>query len=296
MKENDLLEWVLDTAGERGYEAAYQLLLSRRQDLEDSPTLYYYLSCLACGAGRAGEGRLWLGEAILGRGFWYRPEALEDEDLAPLFGENLFADLTGLSRLRWAHAGRLGRPLFTWRRRQGEKLLVALHGNGQNAAHALADWREMNVQVEALQSPTVDCRGRFRWQGSEAEMAGLRGAAAEVARAGYQRVYWAGFSAGCEALMQGALGGLAPCDGLLLQSPWLPGLKRERQALGREMAARAIPISIFCGEEDEDCRQMACLLAQTVEEAGGRARLILQPGLRHQFPPRLGSEYQLALS
>ena len=89
MNEDVLLEEVLALAEQDGYEPAYDFLLAQRGAWKDGehPQIYYFLACLAAGAGRAPAALEWLAEAVEQKEYWYRPEVLDDGDLKPLFGD-----------------------------------------------------------------------------------------------------------------------------------------------------------------------------------------------------------------
>ena len=84
-KENDLLEETLSIA-ENGYAAAYQFLLEEYEKNPENygPQTLYFLACLAGGANLPEKALEWLTTAIHEKGWWYRPEVLEDDDLASL--------------------------------------------------------------------------------------------------------------------------------------------------------------------------------------------------------------------
>ena len=84
-KENDLLEETLSVA-ERGYAEAYQFLLAEYEKNPQGygPQTLYFLACLAGGAQLPEEALKWLKTAIAEKGWWYRPEVLEDDDLSAL--------------------------------------------------------------------------------------------------------------------------------------------------------------------------------------------------------------------
>ena len=80
MNEDVLLEEVLALAEQDGYEPAYDFLLAQRGAWKDGehPQIYYFLACLAAGAGRAPAALEWLAEAVEQKEYWYRPEVLDD--------------------------------------------------------------------------------------------------------------------------------------------------------------------------------------------------------------------------
>ena len=100
--ENDILETTLSIA-EKGYPEAYQFLLNTYEESPSSfgPQTFYFLACLSDGPGTALE---WLRKAIQEHNWWYRPEVLEDDDLAGLKNDAEFLSLKAISDDRYAAA------------------------------------------------------------------------------------------------------------------------------------------------------------------------------------------------
>ena len=132
-KENDLLEETLSIA-ENGYAAAYRFLLEEYEKKPENygPQTLYFLACLAGGANLPEKALKWLRKAILDNGWWYRPEVLEDEDLASLKNNFAFISLKSISDHRYADAVSRAKEVFTWERKNADNLLLAVHGNTQN--------------------------------------------------------------------------------------------------------------------------------------------------------------------
>ena len=132
-KENDLLEETLSIA-ENGYAAAYQFLLEEYENNSEEygPQTLYFLACLAGGANLPEKALEWLTTAILEKGWWYRPEVLEDDDLASLKNNVAFISLKSVSDNRYADAVSRAKAVFTWERKNADKLFLAVHGNTQN--------------------------------------------------------------------------------------------------------------------------------------------------------------------
>ena len=130
---------------------------------------------------------------------------------------------------------------FSWRGRAAGTLVLAVHGNGQNAGIARRDWAPLEragAQVETVQSSVVDCTGRFRWEYDGENYRQTADAARIVQDAGYERQVWAGFSAGCDMLLRTLLYTGLSCDTLALQSPWTPLLEKECAAVCRALAKK----------------------------------------------------------
>ena len=289
-KENDLLEQTLAVA-EGGYAAAYRFLQDAyEQDAEScGPQTLYFLSCLAGGSDRPREALEWLRKAIDGNGWWYRPEVLEDDDLAPLKDDPVFCALRSVSDARYAAAAAQARPRFSWERKTAENLLLAVHGNTQNAQTARADWTPVagtdgRWQIETIQSAEPDGYGTYRWSYDMRAYLPVADAIAAMREKGYRKLVCGGFSAGCDMLLRAAAFTPARCDMLILQSPWIPVLQDHAQTLTAALRQKGIALRIFCGAEDEDCLPLAKQLYDAAGCEGIDVRLTIQENSRHQFP------------
>ena len=289
-KENDLLEETLAIA-ENGYAAAYQFLL---EEYESSPEEYgpqtlYFLACLAGGANLPEKALEWLTTAILEKGWWYRPEVLEDDDLASLKNSPAFISLKSVSDHRYADAVSNAKAVFTWERKTADKLFLAVHGNTQNGPTARADWEPIlrnhpRWQLETIQSAEPDGYGTYRWSYDMASCIPVADAIESMRNEGYEKIVCGGFSAGCDMLLRAVLYTPARCDMLMLQSPWIPILKDRAEDLVNAVRRKNIELKIFCGACDEDCLPMAEQLYEIADREGIPVEFAVQEGSRHQFP------------
>lgn len=96
-KENDILEATLSIA-EHGYADAYRFLLAAYEQAPQNygPQTLYFLACLAGGTSRPVEALGWLRKSIAENAWWYRPEVLEDDDLALLRDNTEFISLKAI--------------------------------------------------------------------------------------------------------------------------------------------------------------------------------------------------------
>lgn len=85
-------------------------------------------------------------------------------------------------------------------------------------------------------------------------------------------------------LLRGVAFTPARCDVLLLQSPWIPVLEEDEEALVRGLRQKKIALEIFCGSEDEDCLPMAKRLYEVADREGLDVKFTIQEKSRHQFP------------
>lgn len=299
VKENDILETTLSIA-ENGYAEAYQFLLDTYEARPDSfgPQTLYFLSCLAGGADRPTDALHWLRTAITERGWWYRPEVLEDDDLEALKDDPEFASLKALSDARYAEAAAKSEAVFSWKQKTADDLFLVVHGNTQNGATARADWMPVfggddRWQIETVQSAEPDGYGTYRWSYDMASYLPVADAMESVRDKGYGKVMCGGFSAGCDMLLRAVTFTAARCDVLVLQSPWIPVLQEHSEALARAIRQKNIALRIFCGADDEDCLPLAKQLYAAVSGTGADVMLTVQENTRHQFPAGLYTAEEL---
>ena len=288
-KENDVLEETLSIA-ENGYAAAYQFLLEEYEKNPENygPQTQYFLACLAGGANSPENALEWLRKAILDNGWWYRPEVLEDEDLASLKNNPAFISLKSVSDHRYADALSGTKEVFTWKRKTADNLFLAVHGNTQNGQIARDDWKPLlretaQWQLETIQSAEPDGYGTYRWSYDMVSYVPVAEAIEQMQNQGYNKIACGGFSAGCDMLLRAIVFTPARCDMLILQSPWIPLLQDHTEALVNALRKKNIALNIFCGSEDEDCLPMAKQLYEAAAREGIHVEIVVQEGNRHQF-------------
>ena len=289
-KENDLLEETLSIA-EKGYAAAYQFLLEayKNHPEEYGPQTLYFLACLAGGTNLPETALEWLATAILEKGWWYRPEVLEDDDLASLKNNSAFISLKSVSDHRYADAMSRAKAVFTWERKHADKLFLAVHGNTQNGQIAREDWEPIvrdltQWQLETIQSAEPDGYGTYRWSYDRVSYVPVAKAIEKVQNEGYKKIVCGGFSAGCDMLLRAILYTPARCDRLILQSPWIPILNDHAEDLVKAIKRKNIELKIFCDACDEDCLPLAKQLYEITKREGIHVEFTVQEGNRHQFP------------
>lgn len=292
-KENDILETTLSIA-EKGYLEAYHFLRNAYQEKPQNygPQTLYFLTCLAGGANLPEEALEWLRKAIHDNKWWYRPEVLEDDDLAALKNNEAFLLLKSISDDRYAQAVFKSKALFSWKKKTANNLFLAIHGNTQNGPTARADWepivgRNSEWQIETVQSAEPDGYGTYRWSYDMTSYLPVARSMEKMQNEGYHKIVCGGFSAGCDMLLRAITFTSARCDLLILQSPWIPVLQEQTEALVRAISKKNIALRIFCGSEDEDCLPMARQLYAIGKKAGLKAELTVQANNRHQFPAKM---------
>lgn len=289
-KENDILETTLSIA-EEGYLPAYRFLLDAYEKAPEQfgPQTLYFLACLAGGSDQPENALRWLKKAILDHGWWYRPEVLEDDDLGPLTDNSDFSSLKSVSDARYADAVSKAKAVFSWERKTADHLFLAVHGNTQNAQTARGDWTQVlnggsRWQLETIQSAEPDGYGTYRWSYDMTSFLPVANAIEAMQNKGYEKIVCGGFSAGCDMLLRAIAFTPAHCDTLVLQSPWIPVLQEDMDAVIHALGQKDISLRIFCGREDEDCLPLAEQLYTAADRAHLDVKLTVQENCRHQFP------------
>lgn len=236
------------------------------------------------------EALAWLQKAIRDNKWWYRPEVLEDDDLAALKNNEVFRSLKTLSDERYAHAVSGSKALFSWKKKTADNLFLAIHGNTQNGEMARIDWEPIigensGWQIETVQSAEPDGYGTYRWSYYDrTSYLSVARSMEKMQNKGYHKIACGGFSAGCDMLLRAVTFTPARCDLLLLQSPWIPVLQDHAEDLIRAVSQKKMELRIFCGSEDEDCLPMAEQLYDGMKKAGLHVAFTVQANTRHQFP------------
>lgn len=289
-KENEILETTLSIA-EKGYPEAYRFLLKAYEENPSNfgPQTFYFLACLAGGANMPESALAWLREAIQENNWWYRPEVLQDDDLAALKSDAAFLSLKAISDNRYAAAVSKSKALFSWKKKKADNLFLAIHGNTQNGAVARADWEPIVGtsglwQLETVQSAEPDGYGTYRWSYDGTSYLPVAASIKSVQNEGYHKIACGGFSAGCDMLLRAVAFSPAACDLLILQSPWIPVLQDHSEDVVHAISQKNIELRILCGAEDEDCLPMAEQLYAVAKQAGCNVALTVQENTRHQFP------------
>ncbi|MEA5012196.1 MAG: hypothetical protein VB100_10820 [Angelakisella sp.] len=289
MTEELLLDTTLDILENNSSEAAYEYLKAQCQNIScKTSQVYNFLYCLAAVSGSQEEALGWIEEAILEKGFWYRPSVWEDDDLASLWNDPRFTACRKISDSRFVDAESGAHTLCTWQKATQPRLALTLHGNQQNMQHSRAAWQplaHLGWQVEQVQSKTLDSYDLYRWEDGGDGGQQLCHAIAQIPHwSQYQRRMLCGFSAGCGVILDAlALDNFA-CEELLLMAPWIPAIEKRGPQIMELLKLRGIRPIVLCGDKDKDCLPLAQLIAQQAEEAGVSLRLYVLPGLGHCFP------------
>ncbi len=284
--ENKILDETLNILDQQGAAAAYSFLLQGKSQLHDaSSQLYNFLYCLAALSERPDEALGWLEEAVLVKGYWYRPSVFDDDDLVSICDDARFLHCRGVSEQRYREAEAQSDTLCTWDGSKSRAILLALHGNQQNMMMCRPQWayfEKLGVQLECVQSKTLDSYQLYRWEDEAASQ--LAGVIDDIPWASYEKHYLGGFSAGCNEILKALVEADFPCQGIILQSPWIPYIHDHLAAVVDALRRRQAWVLIICGLEDDDCLSDAQQFAQSLAAHDIQIRAAWVKGLGHAFP------------
>jgi len=204
MREEQLLDKVLEILDESGPNEAYDYILSNKGlEYEHSSQLYNFLYCLSAAIGAKDESLSWIREAIIDKSYWYRPEVFQDGDLDPIRNEIKFLEYKKISDERYYKALKTASTLCTWKEIKYTKLALILHGNQQNMHSDKGYWKFLEnkgYQVEYVQSRIIDSYMLFRWEDNEETQLDV-----VIGKLPWERYYTrilCGFSAGCNEILK----------------------------------------------------------------------------------------------
>jgi len=284
MREEQLLDKALAILSENGASEAYNYLLSNKDLIDEhSGQLYNFLYCLSAVVGAKEESLAWIREAIIDKGYWYRPEVLEDDDLDLIRNESSYMECKKISDERYYEALKTTKTLCTWAEIKSEKLALVLHGNQQNMYSDNGYWKHLEkygYQVEYVQSKIIDSYMLYRWE--DAEETQLDSIIGKLPWDKYTTRELVGFSAGCNEILKTLLKTGITCEKIVLQSPWIPMIEDNLDSLLNVLAN--INIEIICGENDDDCLPNAKKFADETVKQGLNCKLQIIDGLGHSYP------------
>ena len=228
---------------------------------------------------------IWLNEVIVIKGYWYRPEVFEDEDLDSLREDNRFEELRAISDKRYMKAVEEAKTICTWDEIKGGDLALVLHGNQQNNEISSESWNFLKkyvYQVEYVQSAYVDSYELFRWEDDGENQ--LERVLDKISWNEYETRTLCGFSAGCNEILKTFLIKDFKCERIILQSPWIPVVDNEIDEILNSLKERKTEIIVICGENDKDCIRRANIFVDKAKVIGLNIKEYWVKDLGHDFP------------
>jgi len=293
MNENKLFNQTLEILNKDGNNTAYLFLQENIGKIKNiSSQIYNYLYCLAATSNRKSEALEWLEEAILNKGFWYRPEIFNDDDLESLQGNECFEKCKILSYKRYQEAVYKSNTICTWQKREQKKLVLIVHGNQQNIQISSQIWDysfTADYQVEYIQSKDIDSINLFRWEEDAKEQ--ITKVIKNIEWFGYDKRLLCGYSSGCNEILKALLSNEFECEHIILLAPWIPIINDQLDEILNLLKYKNIKILIFCGTQDEDCFPLSSKFEKSAADNGIDIKKYWSEGLAHDIP----SDFQTIL-
>jgi predicted esterase len=224
-------------------------------------------------------------------GLWYsEPILRQSPSLQPLQGRDDYEALVIAFADRTPAEAAAAAPLVARPEGEPRGLLVAFHGNGQSARHALTGWEPMVAEGWVVAAPTssqmLHSAGAV-WDDAATARADVRRQAEAISRVASSDgpIIVAGFSLGGDVALWAALSGTLPTRRLVVIGPpaFLVDDPDWPNLLG---AAPGLSVRVLLGEEDQAVEADGVeALVQSLASAGASVVLRRQPGLAHVLPP-----------
>jgi predicted esterase len=295
----DLYDEAMQLFRAQQYEEALQLLTQEGQRFTDEAQVILYLrSCLAARTGRP-DFAIRLIEEALDRGFWYGEQVMrETPSWQGLQGLPEFERLAEICNARQAKAKAAPR-LFTQEPQQGCStdqpcpLLIALHGNGDNARNVLNAWRPVTSDgwlLAAMQSSQAVSSDAYVWEDQDAAMRDVAedySTLLEQHQVNKERVIIAGFSMGGETALRASLTNIVPAKGFILLGPSGPIVNQPEPSLHliEQSSQQGLRGYVIMGEEDIQIEQeVVRKLVEFLNAHNIPCELEIVPATRHQYP------------
>jgi predicted esterase len=305
LAQEDVLETALELYEQEAYAEAYALVTGAAQEQGlESARIYNFRICLANRSGQSDLALRLLAEA-LAQGYWSDPDQmLDDEDLLTLRDDAEFQRLLDICRGQQAAAQRTAQPelhLMWPVAVTPAPLLVALHGNQQNAADTALAWESLTAAgwcVALPQSSQMAGDKAFVWNDLAAATAEMRTHAESLRqhpRIDFSHCVVAGFSMGARQALWSVLDGIFHPHGLILLGPWLPELPAWVPLLPR-LAVAGTRTYVIIGGADHSCLPHAQALVAALHDHGLPCELELHPGMRHRYPPDFATSLRRVLT
>lgn len=288
MKENQLLNNTLEVLDKKGVENAYDYIVKKREEFDmSSSQIYNYMYCLAAVCGKIEEALLWMEEAIIKKGYWYRPDVFEDSDLDSIRDDKRYDVCRLVSEKRYLEAEKKAKTVCTWEKVSSKQILLAVHGNQENIQMCKENWdylKEQGYQVEYIQSREVDSYQLYRWDDDGDGDEQLEKVISSIDWNIYKNHVLCGFSAGCNVILKGLAKYSFICESIILQSPWIPVINQNLNEILTTLKKRQINVLVICGESDEDCRSLTEIFVKKAIDYGVKIKEVWIKGLSHEFP------------
>ncbi|QHA91964.1 alpha/beta hydrolase [Bacillus sp. N1-1] len=284
----------------KGSLEAYQFMKENAEEVDGNEAqLYNFQYALAAASDLKEEALGIMKEAILDHGYWYEYDYLqEDEDLNSIRSFKEFQELVELCKRREEDAKKEAEPKLTILNEttsQNQPILMALHGDQENAKMTSSVWNRPATQGYTLafpQSSQIQFSDAYEWEDLQKGVQEIQEHVKELSS--HSSILIGGFSAGCRVALKAMMEERVSVDGFVFVAPWLPEIDEWKEAM-TSLQNTNISGYIICGDQDDDCLEGSKALAAILEEKGIAHELKIVKGLDHEYPEAFNESLQRAL-
>jgi predicted esterase len=309
----DTMKQTMDLYRNQSFTEAYAILSQQGDNFpQQAPMILYLRSCLAARINKPQLAIDLLQEAI-DRGFWYGEQMMrQSPSWQSLQGLPAFEHLAEVCKTRQMRAETETRSQrLTVEPEQGCTpdqpcpLLMALHGNGDNATNALNGWRAVANEgwlLASIQSSQVVSIKAYVWDDQtparreiEEQYAQLK----EEYRIDRNHIIFAGFSMGAETALRLALSKAIPMQGFILLGPGGPTTADPAawQLLLEQEGTHNLRGYVMLGEEDQGIpHENIRRLVEMLNTRNIPCKLEIIPNLEHEYPQDISPYLKRALA
>jgi predicted esterase len=228
-------------------------------------------------------------------GYWVAEKRMRDEpDLQSLNGLPEYEAIVAISRERHkaAEAEETPKLVVFLPEQQAESypLLIALHGNGDNAKDTVPHWHAAVAQGWILavpQSSQIYTPDGYVWSDRERathEIQEHYAALTQEYPINADKVIIGGFSMGAGYSIRLPMSGAIPASGFIAVGPYIPDVDTLMPFV-ESSKARGLRGVIIIGEQDKVCYETSLKVAEMLNAHDIPCKLEVYPNLGHEFPP-----------
>lgn len=283
MTQSEVLNTALQYLVDQGAAEAYSYLKYNFGNCDEPYCAQIYgLRCsLAVRCGSIDEALEIMYEAVIDKELWFRPEFFDDEVLQPIWKTEVYKQCRQRSDRLYTEARQKAKTFCTWDRVRANRIMIALHGNGQNIEDSKKVWQfaeELDWQTEYIQSKELDSVGKYRWEDNSAAPYQLEAICGNIGWHDYDERALVGYSTGCNVILRALNGGMLECEKVIFVSPYIPVMDTHAESIYKVLLSSGSELTVFCCKGDEVSCEYASRLVNGAIEKGIPAKLIEAEG------------------
>lgn len=291
-------------AGE--YASAYDFVTREGGNFpEEIGRTNFWRACLSALLGRT-ETALHILQDWVAAGHWVAERRMRDEpDLASLNGIPEYEAIVALCRERHREAEAQEAPklitLLSEQHAQLYPLLIALHGNNDNAQAAVPYWHPAVARRWILavpQSSQIVMPDAYIWNDRERATREIQEHYAALTQEypiNPGKVIIGGFSMGAGLSIRFSMNGAIPACGFIAVGPYIPNVDTLEPSLAasKDRGLRGV---IIVGDQDKHCYDTSLKVTEMLNTHDIPCKLEVYPAMGHDFPPDFEQKLEEAIA